>query len=235
MNDLIARILDETNAAANPYFDALRKKEFSKPDFVETQIQFHFAVVFFSRPMAALAARIPTAERRMEVLRNVWEEHGEGDVGLSHGSTFREFLRRLDDVDDTDLASRALWPEVRAFNTTLVGACVLDEWLVAAAMMGMIERMFAEISGWIGSGVVENGWIPAERMTHYSVHEKLDVKHADDFFDVLRPSWDEGPQERYWIEQGLRLGATVFHGLYDGLWRSRGRRLHCDALRVRST
>lgn len=225
MNKLIEQVFAEIDAPSNPYFVALGDKTFAKVDFVETQIQFLSAVEFFSRPMAAMAARIPTASGRVEVLRNVWEEHGEGDLRMSHGSMFREFLLRLDGVTEQDIARRAPWPEVRAFNTTLVGSCVLDDYLVSASMMGMIELMFSSIAAWIGRAVVANGWLPAEQMVHYTLHERLDVRHSDDFFDVVRPEWSKGPHQQYRIEQGLRMGATIFHGLYEGLWRARERRV----------
>ena len=41
---------------------------------------------------------------------------------------------------------RSLWPEVRIFNTCLSGTCVLDDYMVGVAMMGIIELMFCEIS-----------------------------------------------------------------------------------------
>lgn len=220
----IRGIAEEIDYPRNPYFRALRDGSFSKDDFVETQIQFYSAVVFFSRPMAALAAKIPESALRMEILRNVWEEHGEGDPSQVHSATFIAFLERLGGVGPTVLAGRALWPEVRIFNTTLAGACVLDEYLVGAALMGMIERMFSEISTIIGRAVVERGWLTADRLIHYTLHEELDVKHSRDFFDVLAPSWERSEEDRYYIEQGLRMGATLFNGLYAGLYAARGRR-----------
>jgi pyrroloquinoline-quinone synthase len=95
-------------------------------------------------------------------------------------------------------------------------------------MMGMIERMFCDISAWIGQGIVENGWLPKDQMIHYALHEDLDIKHSQDFFDVLKPAWDINSENRYLIEQGLRLGATVFYGLYEGLFRGRKRRVKRD-------
>ncbi len=229
MNDLIAAILNEVPWRSNPYFAALREKRFDKADFVETQIQFYFAVVFFSRPMAALAAKIPSPELRMGILRNVWEEHGEGDTRITHGATFRELLHRLGGVDDADIERRTLCPEVRIFNTALSGCCVLDDHLVSCAVMGMIERMFSEISSWIGRGIVDNGWLTRDRLIHYNLHEALDVRHSDDFFQVLEGSWRRGGAEgRYYIEQGFRMGATLFDGLYEGLWRARARRSFCE-------
>ena len=84
--------------------------------------------------------------------------------------------------------------------------------------------MFCEISSWIGEAVIARGWLPRERMIHYNLHQDLDIKHSDDFFAVLAPTWEKGGDHRYYIEQGLWLGATVFSGLYEGLYRARARR-----------
>jgi pyrroloquinoline-quinone synthase len=224
MNELITEVLSRHRPAENPYFVALDDGTFTKDDFVETQIQFYFAVIFFSRPMAAVAAKIPEAERRIEIVRNVWEEHGEGNVSFAHGTTFLELLGRLGGVSADEVERRALWPEVRAFNTALVGAAVLDEHLVSVGMMGIIERMFVEISARLGHAIVRRGWLERERMVHYVLHEELDVKHAEDFFAVLRPTWDAREGDRYYIEQGIRLGAYVFDRLYRDLYEARARR-----------
>lgn len=235
MERLIERILRDSGFRSNPYFQSLACGEFDRADFLETQIQFYHAVIYFSVPMERLAQKIPDEALRAPILLNVSEEHGEGDPARSHASTFREFLSRLGGVTVWDIERRALWPEVRLFNTALIGACTLEDHLVGAAMLGMIERMFSEISGWIGQGVVAHGWIAREHMVHYDLHQTLDVRHARDFFDVLRPAWNTGSPERsslnapaesrYAIEQGLRLGAATFDSLYGGLYRNRRRRL----------
>ncbi len=59
---VVQEILKDVAYEKNPYFVNLRNGEFSKDDFIETQIQFYSAVIFFSRPLAALAAKIPTAD-----------------------------------------------------------------------------------------------------------------------------------------------------------------------------
>jgi len=224
MNQLIQNILDETDYENNPFFVALRDGSFAREDFVETQIQFFFAVLFFSRPMAAIAAKIPDARQRVEVLRNVWEEHGEGVTNAQHGETFLVLLDRLSGITQEDVDKRVLWPELRMFNTTLTGACVMDDYLVGVGVMGMIERMFADISAWIGQSLVEREWLTRETLIHYNLHAELDIKHSDDFFDVLRPAWEASLENRYYIEQGLRLGAHSFYSLYEGLYRARTRR-----------
>ena len=224
MNALVDAILAETDAARNPYFVALRDGSFEKADFVETQIQFFFAVVFFGRPMAVVAAKIPGGRERLDILRNVWEEHGEGNVHGFHERTFLTFLERLDGVDEGAVHARALWPEVRAFNTVLTGAAVMDNFVVGVSAMGMIERMFADISSWVAEGTVARGWLPADRVVHYDFHAHLDVRHSSDFFNVVRSRYDLGGEYAYQVEQGLRLGAYCFSSLYEGLWRARKRR-----------
>jgi pyrroloquinoline-quinone synthase len=228
MNDTIAAVLAEHPIAANPYLKALRDGSLGKADFLETQIQFYFAVVFFSRPMAVLAAKIPSARTRTEILRNVWEEHGEGVAARRHGATFLELLHRLDGTKVEQVELRALWPEVRAFNTTLVGCCALDDWEIGAGCLGIIERMFVDISAWIGRSIVERGWLPKDRVVHYSVHEELDIRHSEDFFATLEPAWQD-PATRYLVEQGLRLGAYVFDRLYRDLHAARTRRVLAPA------
>jgi pyrroloquinoline quinone (PQQ) biosynthesis protein C len=224
LDTLIQNILKETDYRNNPYFLNLDNGQFDKSDFVETQIQFYYAVIFFSRPMAALAGKIPSPELRLEVLRNVWEEHGEGNLSHGHGGTFLELLKRLGGITPEQVFSRGLWPEIRIFNTTLTGATVLDDFLVGVGTMGIIERMFSDISAWIGQGILKRGWLQQENMIHYHLHEKLDIRHSQDFFDILQRAWAISDENRYQIEQGLRLGATLFNGLYAGLWQSRKKR-----------
>jgi len=225
MKDLIDKILKETNYQNNPYFTFLLDGSFDKEDFIETQIQFYFAVVFFNRPMSALAAKIPSPDLRMEVLRNVWEEHGEGNISLSHGSSFLEFLQQMGNISSKDVSKRALWPEVRAFNTCLSGACILDDFIIGVGAMGMIERMFCDISSIIGSGIIQRKWLTEKELIHYNVHAELDIKHSEDFFNILEESWNKNDENRYFIEQGLRLGASIFNNLYKGLYESRNKRM----------
>ena len=225
MNTLITNILDELKYTENPYFTSIKKGTFDKDDFIETQIQFYFAVIFFPRPMAAAAAKAPTHKARLEIMRNVWEEHGEGNEIAFHGTTFLTFLERIGDLSEDDLAYRKLWPEVRAFNTLLTGACVMDEYLIGVSVLGIIELMFSNISAWIGQGILENDWLNKNDIIHYNLHEKLDIKHSQDFFDVLVPAWNESEENRYIIEQGLRMGAYSFDSLYRGLYSGRKTRI----------
>ncbi|MDE0442108.1 MAG: iron-containing redox enzyme family protein [Gammaproteobacteria bacterium] len=210
-----AVVLDRVGIEGNPYLQDLVDGTMSLDVFRRTQQQFFFAVTFFPRPMAALVGRLPDPRQRLDILRNVVEEHGDFDEAAFHHTTFQEFLRRIGSEVDT-LDELDLLPAVRAFNSILTTACVMDELEVGVACMGIIERAFAGVSAMIGQAVVARGWLPRDRLIHYSLHAEIDVRHADEFFAVVEPAWEDEAR-RYLIDQGLGLGAYALDRLYRDL------------------
>jgi pyrroloquinoline-quinone synthase len=229
MEAKVAQVLEAVCFEENPYFVALRGRSFDRADFLETQRQFYFAVEHFSRPMAVLSARLP-GRGRASVVRNVWEELGSDGAALAHEASFRTLLARLGDAGAEQAAQRPRWPEVAAFNAALDGVSALGDHRVGVAMFGLIERQFADISAWIGRAIVEAGWLSAEQMIHYALHEELDIQHAADFFDIIAPLWGRSEEDQAAITEGLWLGAAVFYQLYEGLYRGRRRRWSSPAV-----
>ncbi len=192
---LVERVCEASGFRDTPYLTSLVDGSMSQARFIETQRQFYGAVVFFSRPMARLASHIDDDALRLLVVRNIWEEHGEGVLSRSHGATFTALLSRISGVDDASVAAelhaQALWPEVHAFNDAIMRAA--DDVVVGACTLGIIERMFVEISRTIGRAIVDRGFVSAEHLVHYNAHEVLDVRHADDFFAIVRPTSTSTP------------------------------------------
>jgi pyrroloquinoline-quinone synthase len=219
----VERLKNRLAIERNPYLTALSDSSMSREDFVETQIQFIFAVAFFSRPMAVLAARLPRPEMRLALFSNVSDEHGAGDLSFSHESTFLTLLSRFG-VTPEDIDRRALWPEVRAFNTTLAGLCLLDDTMTALAGLGIIEDLFSGISATLGEAILSRGWLTKADLVHYATHEMLDVTHADAFYRLLDEPYELHPRHAYQIDQGLELGAYAFSRMYQDLHASRARR-----------
>jgi len=210
------RTLEKSGIRRNPYFESLRDGSMTLDSFRRSQEQFFVAVTFFPRPMAALVGRIPNPKARLDILHNLVEEHGEFRENAFHHTTFQQFLRSVGS-DPEKLETAPLHPSLRAFNSVLTCACVLDELEVGVACMGIIEYAFAGISATIGQAVVERGWIRQGDLVHYALHAEIDERHAQEFFAVIEPKWDE-PGRRYFIEQGLGLGAYAFDRLYSDLY-----------------
>jgi pyrroloquinoline-quinone synthase len=210
------KILKRVGIRENPYLLALADGSMSRSCFQVSQEQFFFAVSFFPRPMAALIGRITDPHLRLDILHNLVEEHGEFDASAFHHNTFKHFLSQLgSNVDAMD--QKGLWPEIRAFNSVLTSACVLDELEVGIGCMGIIEHAFAGISAAIGTAVVDRGWIERSKLAHYKLHAKIDERHADEFYAVAEPRWSDS-ERRYFILQGLELGAYTFNRLYLDLY-----------------
>ena len=209
----------ETGIDSNIYFESLKDGSLTLDQFRRTQEQFYFCVAFFSRPMMALVGRIPDAVRRLELLRNVVEEHGDFEETSFHQHTFESFLRSIGSTVNELEDQQRQWPEVRAFNSSLIGACLMDELEVGIGCMGIIEHCFANISSMIAKYVVDRGWVELSELRHYRVHAKLDIQHAQDFFELIEDSWSD-PIRRTFVEQGLRLGIYIFDRLYQSLYES---------------
>ena len=57
-------------------------------------------------------------------------------------------------------------------------------------------------------------------MIHYKLHAAIDERHADEFYRVVVNSWQD-PARRYFVMQGLELGAYIFDRLYRDLAEKR--------------
>jgi pyrroloquinoline-quinone synthase len=209
-------ILDRIDILHNPYFKALTDGSMTLECFRRTQEHFFFAVTFFPRPMAALVGRIPDPQQRLDILHNLVEEHGEFNEDAFHHTTFQQFLATIGSPPD-ELEKRGPSPALRAFNSVLTASSVMDELEVGVACIGIIEHAFAGISAVIGKTVVERGWVTAERLVHYKLHAEIDERHAEEFFAVIESAWDD-ERRRYFIEQGLQLGAYIFDRLYRDIY-----------------
>jgi len=139
-NQIIGRI----GLMANPYFAALRGGAMSREQFRDSQAQFFFAVRFFPRPMAALLARLPDPDSRLDILHNIVEEHGEFHREQFHQNTFRAFLAS---IGGSSPPAEKMWPAVHAFDSILMAACAVDDLDVGICCLGIIEHAFAESPG----------------------------------------------------------------------------------------
>jgi pyrroloquinoline-quinone synthase len=212
---LAAAIIERSGIKQNPYFSQLRSGAMPIEHLRASQEQFSFAVNYFSRAMASLVLRVPKYHRRIDILHNVWEEHGEGKHQDSHDASIRRFLESIGHTPKT-FELEPMWPCTRAFNNIIAGACLIDEIEVGVCCMGNIELCFAWISNVIASAVVEKGWVARDNVHHYALHEQIDPRHAEEFFLVVEQDFAD-PVRRHYIQQGLELGCYAFDRFYRDL------------------
>jgi len=105
---------------------------------------------------------------------------------------------------------------VLAFNQSILTYCLMQSGESGAAMLGMIEYLYVDISKAISRTLHQRGWTDVGSQFHYTVHEKLDTEHARDLFQIAEIGW-MNPCSRPQVVQGLALGAHYFWSLYRDL------------------
>lgn len=211
----------------NRYFRALADGSMPRDEFVRSQVQFIYAVGFFSRNLATLIGRLPTSASRAVLVHNLSEEHGLDEEHpaegfrpqFAHDRTFAHFLSTLG-VGAEELAESAPEAPVQAFNLALWGACGSESPSFALAALGIIEYAFADISALIGRRVVELGWVNAGELVHYSLHAEIDKRHAAELFEAAEGAVKTGESGSS-ILGGLEFGRYIFDRLYQDFSRER--------------
>lgn len=231
MRTHIRSLKTRLRALEQPWFRALAGGQLSRAEFLDSQLQFRFAVDGFVLPMQTLAARSLDPELTAELRANIADELGAGDPAQAHSATFRTLLRRLG-ATPAQLAMPA-GPEVLRFNALLMGLARGRPVPRALAALGIIEDLFSGISACLARSIVARGWLRETDIVHYAVHRELDVAHAEGFYRFLDRPWRADPCAGRQIRAGLQEGAHGFLLLYQEFlersWRARTGREPCHS------
>jgi len=214
MKDFIETFVTVLDIPNHPFFSQLSSGNFTKDQFIQNQIEFSHLVSFFNRPMAQVIANIENSTRRMAIVENLWEEHGQGDPEKVHGKTILTLIDRLG-LDSSKITKESLSPNILIFNEALRSAATFNSYHFSTAMFGAIERVFVDVSSLICQAIVDNGWLRLEEITHYCLHKEIDMQHAEDFFMVVNDDW-ESSEHQATIKEGIYFGANLFLNVYSG-------------------
>ncbi len=210
------RLWDQLKLFDTSYFSSLenRKGNVDRKHFFASQQHFINAVAYFSRPMSVLASRIDSTQARLQIIENIYEEHGEMHEESFHVNTFKKWLGQLNPNASKIEKNFPLEPCVDAFNSALMGTCQSSPIEKGICCLGIIEYMFSYISKFIATAVVDLGWISSENLIHYNLHAELDIKHSKDLFEIIDKISQPNISQ---CMEGIHLGAFIFSRLYSDL------------------
>jgi pyrroloquinoline-quinone synthase len=216
------KLLKDISYQNNVYFNSLHQGMFEKEEFIETQIQFFSILTFSKEPRLAFLEKSCQLGLDESSLSSIWNEEGQSFFHSRHCDSFLQFLSFLGGVDSMNLEFKTLWPEVRIFNTAILGACVLDRVWVGFGLMSALERVAAQLFPSIVNAIIKKNWILFEQLNYYSpkkfnddlLKKALADLDSKDFSDIDLYDW----------EQGVRMGAVLVDQLYSDLYRGRFRR-----------
>ncbi len=236
----------------NIYFHKLKKFELDENSkyrilnnegFVRSQEGFISAIDNWSKLLAQLLIKVPGAKERLVIVENLYDEHGEGDINESHTSTFQRFMKSLGCtrsliVNDNPLEYKSSSP-IRKFNKKLEEVFKNNDWIYCSAVLGMIEYTYIIASKNIHQ--YTSNYLKSNDISHYSLHEIIDIKHSTDIFSILKQYYGisdklYGPSDnklineeekllekdnsifnREKIDRGILKGYTLLNDLYSDL------------------
>src|SRR2546421_3407767 len=68
----------------HPFLQRLAEASITSSQLREFTLQYNIYCSHFPRYLAAVAANVPDDATRLSLIENLWEEHGEGNLDLSH-------------------------------------------------------------------------------------------------------------------------------------------------------
>ena len=83
-------------------------------------------------------------------------------------------------------------------------------------MYGIIEDRYTIISSIIAKTLLKNNWLDESKLTHYLVHEEIDMYHSKLFYDLIEKKWYEN-SSNIQIKEGLNLGNELILKLFNEL------------------
>lgn len=209
----------------NPYFVILTKIP-TKESFVRSQRTFVTAIDFWSKILASVMMQMPSDKERTVIMKNLWDEHGCGNPANSHVETFKEFMRSLGS-DNLTVGYLHADSGVLNFIKSLNGLYEThlepkdygdkDERLqlvYAVAALGMIEFTYVTVSKRIHQYALT--FLEPKTISHYSIHETIDVGHARDLFSLVGENWLDSDFQND-VKRGIETGYRLMYDLYENL------------------
>jgi hypothetical protein len=199
----------------NPYFVTLNKIPDTKK-FLLSQECFISAVDNWSKALGLLLFYAPSYKERLVLVKNLYDEHGNGDLKLSHVNTFKSLLRSLNYQHEILIYNNTLpsYSIVDKFNNSINAAIMEKTWVYSIAMLAMIEYTYITVSKNIHNYL--SNFLPRDEINHYSLHETIDETHAQELFDILEPIINIGSNMDV-IKNGIKDGYDYFYILYESL------------------
>lgn len=201
----------------NPYFIKLNKVP-SKEKFIKSQEGFIIAIDYWSRLLGLILYNVPTDKERLIIVKNLFDEHGNGDINKSHVNTFKLFMESLGyngyQLSDNNILENNYDSGIynNKFIENIKNVVLSENWIFAISALGMIEYTYINVSNNIHN--YAKNFLNPDEINHYNLHEILDLSHATDFFELVIPYYDDYNQD---ILNGIQKGYDIMYELYNSL------------------
>ena len=140
--------------------------------------QYYVYCSYFPRYLAAVAANTPDDATRENLVENLWEEHGEGDLSKSHRQLFIRFIHALGDQREPSQLEGCI--ATREYVERTLRECQSVPFLQGLGMLGPGAEMFTGRQyEKILRGLKTYSFILPEALEFWIAHIDLDDGHYE--------------------------------------------------------
>jgi pyrroloquinoline quinone (PQQ) biosynthesis protein C len=209
VRDLARRGFRDHPVEQTPLLASFAASLVSRGQALRVACELHAVVEAFPRFLAALLSNDLDPVLRDVVVENLYEEQGRMNKEAVHLTTYRALLAEL---GHRGPASAIPPPStgVVAYVRAMLDLCARGPVAEAAAALAVVEDHVARASLVIGRWVASE--LPDARERHFRVHETLDVRHADELYELAAHYWAAGLTGD--VERGIAMGSYLHRRLW---------------------
>ncbi|HYD06219.1 MAG TPA: iron-containing redox enzyme family protein [Reyranella sp.] len=201
------------------FFTAVKKGQYTRNQLIIFAEQYYYASKFFPRMLALAVSVMPTDRLRTGLVSNLWDEHGRGDLKLSHRELLKKFVfaagSKKKDLDEIAPISSTL-----AYIMGMCSLCSSDNVLVVLGGMGPGCEAFTPAEyAFLIDALSKKYKFSRNELEFFIDHAKHDGGHMDDLYTAMTASIESRPNGLQDVVLGARVAIEFEKLFWRGLHR----------------
>jgi pyrroloquinoline-quinone synthase len=209
------------NLLTHPFYQAWSRGDLTRDDLRTYAAEYWHHVSAFPTYLSALHSRLPDAELRREVLRNLAEEEGtDSPTARPHSDLWMDFAEGMG-ATRSEVEAHTVQPEMTALLTTFRNAMTDPTPAAAFAALFAYESKVPAIALTKAEGLATHHNADAKTARYFTLHQTADVAHASVWRDLINQQIANDPAA---AEAALASGERAAQALWtalDGVERER--------------
>jgi pyrroloquinoline-quinone synthase len=209
------------NLLTHPFYQAWSRGDLTRDDLRAYAAEYWHHVSAFPTYLSALHSRLPDAELRREVLRNLAEEEGtDSATARPHSDLWMDFAEGMG-ATRSEVESHTIQPETTALLATFRSAMQEPAPAAAFAALYAYESKVPAIAVTKAEGLAEHYNADAATARYFTLHQTADVAHASVWRELIDKQIALDPTA---AETALASGERSARALWtalDGIERER--------------
>ena len=208
------------NLLQHPFYQAWSRGELTRKDLREYAAEYWHHVSAFPTYLSALHSRLPDAEMRREVLRNLAEEEGvDSPAARPHSDLWMDFAVSMG-ASRVEVEGHTVQPEMTALIATFRELMQQDAPSAMAALYAY-ESKVPEIAVTKADGLAKHYATEGRAAKYFTLHQTADVAHASVWRELIDKQVADSSEA---AEAALNAGERAARALWvalDGVERQR--------------